>query len=95
MTKAKLPVSTSQAVIGAIIGWNLLLEHPLTYPRSLRYLLVGYKSCNSWHICFFNFRSDKKNNIKQRIHLLLLDNYTRTGLIVVGALASYSLGANI
>ena len=28
MTKAKLPVSTSQAVIGAIIGWNIFTGTP-------------------------------------------------------------------
>jgi PiT family inorganic phosphate transporter len=31
---------------------------------------------------------------RQKLHLLRLDSYTRWGLIVVGALASYALGAN-
>lgn len=95
MTKAKLPVSTSQAVIGAIIGWNLFTGTP-TDLSSL------FKIFISWVIspviagifAFLIFVLIKKTILKQRIHLLLLDNYTRTGLIVVGALASYSLGAN-
>ncbi len=28
MTKLKLPVSTSQAIVGAIIGWNFFSENP-------------------------------------------------------------------
>ena len=36
----------------------------------------------------------KRYLVRARIHMLRLDAYTRTGLIVVGALGSYSLGAN-
>jgi inorganic phosphate transporter, PiT family len=95
MTRAKLPVSTSQAVIGGIIGWNVFTGSPTDY-NSL------YKILFSWVASpivaalfgFLIFKLIKKTILKWKIHLLELDNYTRIGLIIVGALASYSLGAN-
>lgn len=95
MTKVKLPVSTSQAVIGGIIGWNLFTGSP-TDINSL------YKILSSWVISpilagIFGFLLFKllKHYLKiWKIHLLEIDSYTRAGLIIVGALASYSLGAN-
>lgn len=95
MTRMKLPVSTSQAVIGGIIGWNIFTGSP-TDLTSLS------KIVSSWvlspiiagvfgYLLFFLL---KRTVLKWKIHLLELDQYTRTGLIVVGALASYSLGAN-
>lgn len=95
MTRAKLPVSTSQAVIGGIIGWNVFTGSPTDY-NSL------YKILFSWvaspivaaFFGFLIFKLIKKTILKWKIHLLELDNYTRIGLIIVGALASYSLGAN-
>ncbi|MCX7875476.1 MAG: anion permease [Melioribacteraceae bacterium] len=95
MTKAKLPVSTSQAVIGGIIGWNLFTGSP-TDLKSL------YKILSSWVVSpllaaafgFILFKIVKHYLKKWKIHLLEIDSYTRAGLIIVGALASYSLGAN-
>lgn len=95
MTKIKLPVSTSQAVIGGIIGWNIFTGSP-TDLESLS------KIVSSWvlspiiagifgYLLFFLL---KRTVLTWKIHLLELDQYTRIGLIVVGALASYSLGAN-
>ena len=95
MTKIQLPVSTSQAIVGAIIGWNLY-SNTSTNPESLS------KIVTTWVVCpilaailaagLFKvvtvFLSVKK------IHLLRTDAYTRFGLIVAGAFGSYSLGAN-
>lgn len=41
MTRAKLPVSTSQAVIGGIIGWNIFTGSPTDYNSLSKYYLVG------------------------------------------------------
>lgn len=95
MTKLKLPVSTSQAVIGGIIGWNFFTGSPTDY-NSLT------KIISSWTISpilaaafgFLIFKLVKHYLKKWKIHLLEIDSMTRVGLIVVGALASYSLGAN-
>ncbi len=95
MTKLRLPVSTSQAIVGAIIGWNMF-SGSITDTDSLT------KIVSTWVLCpvlsaafamllFFAFRSalDKIN-----VHLLKMDFYTRIGLVLVGAFGAYSLGAN-
>jgi PiT family inorganic phosphate transporter len=95
MTRLKLPVSTSQAVVGAIIGWNLFAGFATDYHTLTK--IVG-----TWVICpilaglfaaffYFIFNSLIK---KAKIHLIRLDSYIRWGLIIVGAFGSYSLGAN-
>lgn len=95
MTKLKLPVSTSQAIIGAILGWNLFAGASTDMPSLARIvlswgaaiLLTGSLSAALYVL----IRAVLK---KAHIHLLVLDAYTRAGLIIVGAFGSYSLGAN-
>jgi PiT family inorganic phosphate transporter len=95
MTKLQLPVSTSQAVVGAIIGWNFF-SGSLTDYSSLT------KIVSSWVLCPLLAAGFAIGLLKLaelllrsfRIHLFSLDRYTRIGLFVVGAFASYSLGAN-
>ena len=95
MTKAKLPVSTSQAVVGAIIGWNFF-SGSLTNYSSLT------KIVSSWVLCpvlagafaIVGFKVAEAVLKHTRMHLFTIDRYTRRGLFVVGAFASYSLGAN-
>ena len=95
MTRASLPVSTSQAVVGAIIGWNIFTGSP-TDIDSLT------KIISSWVVSpiiagifgFIIFKIVKNTVLKWKIHMLEIDSYTRTGLIIVGAMASYSMGAN-
>ena len=95
MTRAKLPVSTSQAVIGGIIGWNIFTGSPTDYNSLTKILFSWIASPVIAAIFgFLIFKLMKKTVLKWKIHLLRLDNYTRIGLIIVGALASYSLGAN-
>jgi inorganic phosphate transporter, PiT family len=95
MTKIKLPVSTSQAVIGGIVGWNIFTGSPTDF-NSLSKILFSWVASPvlAGFFGFVIFKLVKKTILKKKIHLLELDNYTRIGLIVVGALASYSLGAN-
>jgi PiT family inorganic phosphate transporter len=95
MTRLKIPVSTSQAIVGAIIGWNLFSGYRTDYHTLT-------KIVSTWVICpllagafaaFFYFIF--KNLIEgSKIHLVRLDAYTRWGLIIAGAFGSYSLGAN-
>jgi PiT family inorganic phosphate transporter len=95
MTRAKLPVSTSQAVIGGIIGWNIFTGSPTDYNSLTKILFSWIASPVIAAIFgFLIFKLIKGTVLKWKIHLLRLDNYTRIGLIIVGALASYSLGAN-
>jgi inorganic phosphate transporter, PiT family len=95
MTRAKLPVSTSQAVIGAIIGWNVFTDSP-TDLGSLSKIVSSWVASPiiAGLFGYLIFTLLKKTVLTWKIHLLELDNYTRVGLVIVGALASYSLGAN-
>ena len=95
MTKAGLPVSTSQAIVGAIIGWNFFSQ-TATNISSLS-TIVGtwiFSPVLSAIFAFLLFHITKIIVEKSKIHLLHLDFYTRIGLLVVGAFGSYSLGAN-
>lgn len=95
MTRMQLPVSTSQAIVGAIIGWNVFSGNP-TDMNSFT------KIVSTWVLCpilaaifsilfYFLFKYVYEN---ARIHLLTMDVFTRRGLILAGAFGSYSLGAN-
>ncbi len=95
MTKWGLPVSTSQAIVGAIIGWNLFSGSETDYNSFTKIVSI-------WIMCpllaallaiilYLIMRSTLK---RLKIHLLRLDVYTRVGLILVGAFCAYSLGAN-
>lgn len=95
MTKIGLPVSTSQAIVGAIIGWNFFSQ-TATSTNSLS-KIVGtwiFSPVISAVLAFILFHITKRFVEKSKIHLLHLDFYTRIGLLIVGAFGSYSLGAN-
>ena len=95
MTKAGLPVSTSQAIVGAIIGWNF-------FTNTLTDTVTLTKIISTWVVCpvlaaicsAIIFKCTVKVVRWAKIHLLRIDAYTRLGLILAGAFGSYSLGAN-
>ncbi len=95
MAKIGMAVSTSQAIVGGIIGWNLFCNKPTD-------ITVLTKICSTWILCPFITGIVAiclywllKNIIKKsHIHLLDQDNYIRISLIIAGALCAYSLGAN-
>ena len=95
MTKLCLPVSTSQAIVGAIVGWNF-------FSGATTDLNVLTKIAATWIICpllsmafaLILYLMTKTFFKHIRIHLLTVDSYTRFGLIIIGAFGSYSLGAN-
>ncbi len=95
MTKLRLPVSTSQAIVGAIIGWNLFTNNP-TDLNSLTKIVTTWISGPILGgifavLLFLLLRLIIK---KSKIHLIKLDGYIKYGLLIVGAFGSYSLGAN-
>ena len=95
MTKLGLPVSTTQAIVGAIVGWNIFSDSITDYGALTK--IVG-----TWIVCpvlsaiiaipvfklteFFIYRC--------KFHLLRQDAYTRVALIIAGVFGAYSLGAN-
>lgn len=95
MTKYKLPVSTSQAIVGAIIGWNIYAQM-LTDSSSLTKILSTWVLCPllAAFIAMGLFIATKWIRSKMKISIFADDMRTRIALIVVGAFGAYSLGAN-
>jgi len=95
MTRLKLPVSTSQAIIGAIIGWNFYSGNPTD-------MKVLGKIVSTWIagpilggifaiILYLLLKFFLKKN---KIHLIKRDAYLKYALLIIGGFGAYSLGAN-
>ena len=95
MTKAALPVSTSQAIVGAIIGWNLFSGTGIDM-RALTKILGTwvFSPILTAVFAFCMYFVVKLFLRKIRIHLIHLDFTTRFLLLAAGAFGSYTLGAN-
>ena len=95
MTRFGLPVSTTQAIVGAIVGWNI-------YTGSSTNTKILITILSTWILCpiiagliaMFFYVLAKKFIHSSKLHILRLDAYTRTALILAGAFGAYSLGAN-
>lgn len=95
MTRKALPVSTSQAIVGSIMGWVLFTGNKPD-------ISVLIKIVSTWvsgpilgmlfsGLLYFLLRKFLK---RAKIHVVKLDTYIRISLIVTGAFGAYSLGAN-
>lgn len=95
MTRRSLPVSTSQAVVGAIIGWSAFTGNQTDY-KVLGKIVATWISGPVLGMLFAAglFMLMRWSLRKTRIHVIKLDHYIRLGLIIVGAFGAYSLGAN-
>jgi PiT family inorganic phosphate transporter len=95
MTRFGLPVSTTQAIVGAIVGWNI-------YTGSSTNTKILITILSTWVLCpiiagliaMFFYVLAKKFIHSSKLHILRLDAYTRAALILAGAFGAYSLGAN-
>ncbi len=96
MTILKLPVSTSQAVVGAIIGISFVLRQPID-THGLKKVVacwvgtpVGSMFISVILYYFFGFFW---NRFAHR-NIQFMDNLLKFGLIVAGSYGAYALGAN-
>ena len=95
MTKYKLPVSTGQVIVGAIVGWCYYTSQPVEYGVLAKIvgswvfgpILGGLFSAGLYLLLRRYIRHS-------RMHLLKMESIIRVSLIVVGAFGAYSLGAN-
>lgn len=95
MVNSGLPVSTSQAIVGAIVGWNFYSKHQTDYG-------ILTQIVSTWIICpvlsgciaIIMYLAIKATIRRSRLHLIRQDSYTRIGLILAGAFGAYALGAN-
>ncbi len=95
MTQLGLPVSTSQAVVGAIVGWNWFSDSA-TDISELAKIVSTWVACPILAAIFsaFIYKFVVLFIEKSKPHLLSLDRNIRLALLIVGAFGSYTLGAN-
>jgi PiT family inorganic phosphate transporter len=95
MTKFALPISTTQAIVGAIIGWNFFTGNH-TDSATLGKIVLSWIAGPLIGAVFaiLLYIAVKKFKRSSGIHLIRFESYIKTGLIVVGAFGAYSLGAN-
>ncbi len=95
MNHAGMPVSTSQTVVGAIIGWNFFAGAP-TDARVLTKIVSAWalSPLLAAGIAIGLYLVAERAVRRWEVHLLDLDAITRLGLLVTGAFGAYSLGAN-
>ncbi|MEI2719980.1 MAG: inorganic phosphate transporter [Gemmatimonadales bacterium] len=95
MSRTGLPVSTSQAIIGAIIGWNFFTGSPTDHGTLVQIVsawVVSPVLAGAFAVVLY--LGARRWLRHSRIHLVSLDAYTRAGLVLVGAAGAYTLGAN-
>lgn len=95
MVRLHIPVSSSQAVVGAILGWNLFTgaftDTGVLIQIVSAWVITPILSAFFTIILFYSFQYYLNH---KPVHLLHLDYFTRLGLVIVGAFGSFSLGAN-
>lgn len=95
MTYKKLPVSTSQAIVGAIIGWCFFSSSPVDYTTlvviTTSWLTGPILGAVLAALLYLLMRTYIR---KSRVHVIKLDARIRYGLLVAGAFGAFSLGAN-
>lgn len=95
MLRVGVTVSTSQAIVGAIIGWNL-------YAGKATDLTTLAQIVSTWTLCplisgivaVLLYLLSKRIQKCSSMHLLMRDQLTRIGLILTAAVGAYALGAN-
>jgi len=95
MTTWGLPVSTTQAIVGSIIGWNLFSQS-VTDTAVLGKIIATWVACPllAGLIAAPLLRLLEGFLRTAKLHLLRVDAYTRLALVLAGAFGAYSLGAN-
>jgi PiT family inorganic phosphate transporter len=95
MTRLGLPVSTTQAVVGGIVGWNLFSSNPTDLTALTRIVgsWIAAPILGAVFALALYWGTDRVIRVVKP-HVLWLDHWTRVGLLIAGALGAYSLGAN-
>lgn len=95
MTRMGLSISTTQAIVGAIMGWNYFTSVQ-TDPGILSIFLATWilSPILSAVAAIIIYRLTKLVLENIELHMFTLDRYTRMALLAAGAFGAYSLGAN-
>ncbi|MSO92797.1 MAG: inorganic phosphate transporter [Rhodospirillales bacterium] len=95
MTRFGLPVSTTHAIVGGILGWNVFSGTSTDYDTLIK-IMIGWVLGPILAAGFAMLLLVAVVNILKvwKVHILSLDAYVRFGLVVAGAFGAFSLGAN-
>lgn len=95
MVKFTIPVSSTQSIVGAIIGWNLFTGNT-TDKTVLSQIVTTWISGPVLGAIFAVILVSILMKVKKKagIHLIRFESYIRISLIIAGAFGAYSLGAN-
>jgi len=95
LTVLGYPVSTTQAIVGAIIGWDLfagaLIDYGALVEMALSWVISPVLAAVFSAVLYKLIAHGIKH---AKVHMFSLDALTRAGLIIAGIAGSYSLGAN-
>lgn len=95
MTKRGLPVSTSQSIVGAIIGWNIFAgletDTSVVIDIAETWIFTPILAAIFAVIIYWIVKYIIEHT---KTHVVKMDKYTRYGLVIAGAFGAYSLGAN-
>ena len=95
MTRYRLPVSTSQAIVGAIIGWNFYTNSPTDYKVLLDIVATWVVSpVLAAVFAVLLYILIRYISLRIKMHILRIEIVIRWSLVIVGAFGAYSLGAN-
>jgi PiT family inorganic phosphate transporter len=95
MTRAGLPVSTTQAIVGAIIGWNFFTDNAVDTGALIQIVTTWITGPVLGALFAYSlYHLVKIIRRKIKVHLLRYESYLRAGLVIAGAFGAYSLGAN-
>ncbi|MDD4519488.1 MAG: inorganic phosphate transporter [Alphaproteobacteria bacterium] len=95
MTKAGIPVSSTQAIVGSFLGWNLYNQFSLpTLVMSKIFIAWILSPFLAGMMAFLLMKALRFYLYKRPIPILYVDAYLRLGLLIVGMFAAYAVGAN-
>jgi PiT family inorganic phosphate transporter len=95
LTQMGYPVSTTQAIVGAIVGWDLFSGNVIDLAALERIALSWLVSPLLAGVCSAALYKIIARLIQRaKIHMFNLDSLTRSGLLLAGIAGAYSLGAN-
>ena len=95
LTKIALPVSTSQAIIGAIVGFNLFAHAATDFSILLRIVVTWVAGpILAGAVAYILYRFTSLCRPRIRLHMLKEDALVRSGLLIVGLFGAFSLGSN-
>lgn len=95
MTVLKKPISTSQAIVGAILGIGVSTFEEINFLDLSKIIIVWIGTpIGAIIISFILYYSLKKILDSLRINIFTRDYIIKIGLIISGCYASYALGAN-